>query len=210
MTYKSSERDPNDDYPRSSRAKNFDTKVGDKKSLIRETEGSVDNFDHYKYNGSINESREHNGKVLETSLNSSMNQGMKGIATESRSPNVTQDIKGTLKTKKAKISVNSKENKGNADSSKDQLTLQTQSISKKSSDKSTEYDHRLKKDHERKQLFKAKDQNVQSSSSTPKNNLLTKLLKEKPFVFKDNTYSSKYKSIQDNLKYTSSLFCILM
>ena len=81
------------------------------------------------------------------------------------------------------------------------LASQSGNMSKKFGDKSTDYDRRLKKDHERKQLFKSKDTSAtQSSSSTPKNNLLTKLLKDKPLVFKDSTYSHKYKSIQDNIK----------
>ena len=60
---------------------------------MRDTETSLDNLGTYvsgsKFNANINDSREMSGKMLETSLNSSMNQGVKSSGTmDLRSPNV--------------------------------------------------------------------------------------------------------------------------
>ena len=182
-------------------AKNSEIKAGDRRAVLKETEVSVDNMDlilqNPKYNRSINESCDNTKLLLETSLNSSVTQGFKSILANTQSEFRNQ-----------KTSIDAKENRV-AGSSKEQVSSRQQSVAptKKSSDKSLEQDRRLKKEPERKQIFKQKDQNIPSSSSsttTPKNNILTKLLKEKPFSFKDNTYSSKYKSSQGNNSSTNT------
>lgn len=182
-------------------AKNSEIKAGDRRAVLKETEVSVDNMDlilqNPKYNRSINESCDNTKLLLETSLNSSVTQGFKSILANTQSEFRNQ-----------KTSMDAKENRVTG-SSKEQVSSRQQSVAptKKSSDKSLEQDRRLKKEPERKQIFKQKDQNIPSSSSsttTPKNNILTKLLKEKPFSFKDNTYSSKYKSSQGNNSSTNT------
>ena len=128
--------------------------------MARETENSFDNTEPYlhspKYNRSVNESRGYSGKVLETSLNSSINK--------------------TIHT-----TINFKENQVSGGNTNKEHPLKSDQI------------HQLKKIQEQTYLTKPATHSVQSSSSTPKNNILTKLLKEKPAVIQETNYSSKYK-----------------
>lgn len=95
--------------------------------------------------------------------------------------------------------MNAHNSKNFISSTKEQSSPTPQMRTRTSTDKTPEKNRRLKKDQEHKQLFKTANQSY-STVTTPKNNILTKLLKDKPFTFKNGSYSTKYKVVQDNLK----------
>lgn len=199
LTYKSIDRDINIEVVMNKYEEKPKTAHNKRKSQ-KEGDYSIDNYDNFqnsKLIGSINESQELHPKMLETSLNNSIStKGSIPVRATEKSPNVTYaeikltSGKGTVKKEVKKLEPQKKASTPTQTKPKTAPTGESRNGTL-ALDKSTN----------------GKDLKIKDSSgiypvsaiSTPKNNLLSKILKDKPFV-KDSVYSNKHKVKQETAK----------
>jgi hypothetical protein len=167
-----------------------------------------DNFHNSKLMGSINESQDINQRFLETSLNASVSAKNALLRPENKSPNVTYtEIKLAGNSKTPAAVTNSQGTKFSNRESKKSDTL-VKKVSEKAAQSSTntstsskpktsQGERGLKIQSEQKEIYSV------SAISTPKNNILSKILKDKPLI-KENLYSNKTSKKKEELKYENS------
>jgi len=156
-----------------------------KKSAITEADFSIDNYEHRqssKLAVSNNESHEFSVKLLETSVCNSITTNPKsGLVLKSYeiSPDVSQYRATPVHEKKSDISKKYTDYQEKAQTIRSkQLELDKKYISN---------------------TFRDKNNHSFSATTTPKNSLLSKILKDKP-IMKDSIYSNKQKAKQDYMK----------
>lgn len=205
LAYKSIERDIHTDMNRYEEKPKTAT-LKHKKSQPADL-SIEDNFHNSKLMGSMNESQDINQRYLETSLNASVSAKNALLRPENKSPNVTYtEIKlaggvkvtpGSTSTPSNGTKFSSRENKKSDTLAKkvsEKAAQSSTNTSTSSKPKTSQGERGLKINPEQKEIYSV------SAISTPKNNILSKILKDKPLI-KENLYNKATKTKKEELKY---------